>query len=65
MLGQNSNPVLEEGEDLYMMVGDFLDDPINTSDADHLLISNGYISIVAHTVDNTDYEECERLRKSF
>ena len=65
MLGQNSNPVLEEGEDLYMMVGDFLDDPINTSDADHLLISNGYISIVAHNVDNTDYEECERLRKSF
>ena len=65
MLGQDSNPVLEEGEDLYMMVGDFLDDPRNTDDADHRIIADGYISIVAHNVDNTDYTEQERLKGIF
>ncbi len=65
MLGQSSTPVLEEGEDLYMMVGDFLDDPRNSDAADHRLIADGYISIVAHNVDSTDYEEMERLGKKF
>lgn len=65
MLGQSSNPVLEEGEDLYMMVGDFEDDQRNTDEADHRLVANGYISIVAHKVDCTDYSECERLRNIF
>ena len=62
MLGQSSNPVLEEGEELYMMVGDFENDPRNTPEADHLLVQEGYVSIVAHNVDCTDYEECNRLR---
>ncbi len=62
MLGQSSNPVLEEGEELYMMVGEFEDDPRNSPDADHHLISDGYISVVAHNVDCTDYEEITRLR---
>lgn len=61
LLGQSSNPVLEEGEDLYMMVGDFQDDPRNNSEADHRLIKNGYISVVAHNLDCTDYEETKRL----
>lgn len=65
MLGQSSNPVLEEGEDLYMMVGDFEDDPRNTSEADHLLVKEGYISVVAHNVDCTDYEESARLSSIF
>jgi 5'-nucleotidase len=60
MLGQSSNPVLEEGEDLYMMVGDFEDDPRNADNADHLLVADGYISVVAHNIDCTDYEETER-----
>ena len=63
MLGQSSRPVLEEGEDLYMMVGDFMDDPRNPADADHRLVSEGYISIVAHNLDCTDYKETERLKK--
>lgn len=63
MLGQSSDPVLEEGEELYMMVGEFLDDPRNTSDADHRLVSEGYISVVAHNVDCTDYSEMERLKE--
>ena len=65
MLGQSSNPVLEEGEDLYMMVGDFEDDPRNTPEADHLLVQNGYVSVVAHNVDCTDYEETSRLSSIF
>lgn len=64
MLGQKSVPELEEGEDLYMMVGEFLDDPRNTPDADHLLIADSYISVVAHNVDSTDYQEVERLRQN-
>ena len=61
MLGQSSTPVLEEGEELYMMVGDFEDDPRNTFEADHRLVKNGYVSVVAHNVDCTDYEETRRL----
>ena len=47
-----------------MMVGDFMNDPRNSPDADHLIMKEGYISIVAHNVDCTDYEESERLRKN-
>ena len=65
MLGQTSNPVLEEGEDLYMMVGDFEDDATNTPEADHLLVANGYISVVAHNIDCTDYCETDRLNTIF
>ena len=64
MLGQRSEPQHEEGEDLYMMVGEFLDDLRNPDDADHHLMSEGYVSVVAHNVDNTDYQEVERLRKN-
>ena len=64
LLGQTSSPAVEEGEKLYMMVGDFMNDPRNGTDADHLLMKEGYISIVAHNVDCTDYEESERLRKN-
>lgn len=62
MLGQNSAPQVEEGEELYMMVGEFLDDPRNTEKADHRLMQQGYISVVAHNVDCTDYNDMERLK---
>ena len=65
LLGQSSTPVLEEGEDLYMMVGDFEDNPTNPSNADHKLIKDGYISVVAHNLDCTDYQETERLETIF
>lgn len=64
MLDQSSTPVVEEGEELYMMVGELWNDPRNTEEADHLLIQNGYISVVAHNVDCTDYEILETLRSS-
>lgn len=62
MLGQKAEPELEDGEELYMMVGEFLDDPRNTATADHLLIADGYVSVVAHNIDCTDYQEIERLK---
>lgn len=65
LLGQSSNPTLEDGEELYMMVGDFQDDDRNPSDADHRLIEQGYISIVAHNIDCTDHKETERISKYF
>ena len=64
-LGQNPNPVLEEGEELYMMVGEFEDDARNTDCADHRIVADGYISVVAHNIDCTDYSETERLRSIF
>ena len=61
-LGQTSRPVCEEGETLYMMVGDFVDDsPAEDLLADHHLVEDGYISIVAHNVDNSDPAEIRRL----
>lgn len=65
LLGQSSNPVLEEGEDLYMMVGEFVDDPRNAHNADHRLVADGYISVVAHNIDCTDYQETDRLKSIF
>ena len=65
MLGQSRNPILEEGEELYMMVGDFEDDPRNQDNADHRLLEDGYISVVAHNIDCTDYEGYKRLSDIF
>lgn len=61
-LGQSSSPSLEPGEKLYMMVGDFLDDERNDSRADHRLMADKYISIVADNIDSTDYPEETRLK---
>ena len=44
------------------MVGDYIDDPDNQETADHLLMKRKYISIVAHNLDTTDYEEVERIK---
>ena len=45
-----------------MMVGEFKDDsPVDDILADHHILADGYISIVAHNVDNTDREEISRL----
>lgn len=61
LLGQKSTPEVEEGEELYMMVGEFMDDERNGIRADHKLMENGYVSITAHNVDCTDYQEHDRL----
>lgn len=48
------------GRDYYWMTGEFLDKEENPS-GDHKLLKNGYITIVPHNIDNTDYTEIERL----
>lgn len=54
----------EEDEEVYQMVGDVVSDPDNADDADHLLIRQGYITVVAHNLDNTDYAHARLLRDS-
>ncbi len=61
-LGIDLNPPREEGEELYMMAGSFVDDPGNDARADHQALRVGYISFVAHNLDTTDYAELDRLR---
>ncbi len=46
---------------MYKLVGDFSSDSDNSADADHLLTDNGYVSIVPHTIDSTDYEQLKVL----
>lgn len=62
MLGQSSDAIIEPGEKLYMMVGDFQDDPSNTERADHHLMAQGFISVCPCHIDSTDYDEFSRLR---
>ncbi len=52
----------EEGEEILMMVGTYVDSPDNTDEADNHIIGDGYISIVAHNLDTTDYDEVKRLK---
>lgn len=62
VLGQTSFPKAEEGETLYMMVGNFIDDsPEEDALADHHLLAEGYITITAHNIDSSDKEEIRRL----
>lgn len=60
--GKAEETAADEGERMYMMVGEFIDDERNSDEADHLIVKSGYISVVAHRVDGTDYDEVKRLR---
>lgn len=46
---------------MYKLVGNFSSDTDNSADADHLLTDEGYVSIVPHTIDSTDYEQLKIL----
>ncbi len=61
-LGVDLNPVAGENEELYMLAGTYIDDPGNDSRADHIIVNDGYISVVAHNNDSTDYAELERMK---
>ena len=51
------------GRHYFWMVGEFEDEERpGDPDADHHLVDSGYIAIVPHRIDTTDYEEMERLR---
>ena len=53
----------EAGESVYMMVGNFVDESTD-ADADHHLVRAGYISIVEHNFDNTDYSRIPYLKEA-
>ena len=55
------DPSEKPAEKMYKLVGNFSSDTDNSSDADHLLTDNGYVSIVPHTIDSTDYEQLRIL----
>ena len=56
--------VPEEGEELYFMVGTFVDDPDNVPGADHHLVKEGYVTVTVHNLDNTDRALADRLRRN-
>jgi len=52
------------GRHYFWMVGEFEDEEaVGTPDADHHVVDSGFVSIVPHRIDTTDYEEMERLRQ--
>lgn len=55
------DPSEKPAEKMYKLVGNFSSDTDNSTDADHLLTDNGYVSIVPHTIDSTDYEQLKIL----
>ena len=48
-------------EELYVMAGDFVSEADNLPDADHILMSQGYITITPQNIYNTDEAELLRL----
>lgn len=64
MLGMSSVAQAEQGEKLYMMVGDFVDSPDNPERADHHLMAEGYIAVTPCDIDTTDYTEYGRMAAS-
>lgn len=60
--GRETEAAAGNGERLFIMSGEFKDDDRNPADADHRYNKEGYITIVPHNIDCTDYTELERLR---
>lgn len=54
----------EEGEQMYFMIGTFVDDSKDDPGADHNLMKDGYISITVHNFDNTDRKTSAALKKA-
>ena len=48
-------------EELYVMAGDFVSEPDNLPDADHLLMREGYITVTPQNIYNTDLDELDRI----
>jgi len=61
-LWQQHRVELEEGEQAFFMKGDFVSDDEDPSSADHLLVDQGWITVVPFCADLTDYRELKRLQ---
>lgn len=48
-------------EKIVVMAGDFVSREGNPADADHLLLSRGWVTVTPGNIDNTDYSEMKRL----
>ncbi len=59
-LWQHQRVELEPGEKSYFMVGEFVNDDADATMADHLLVKEGWVTIVPCTIDPTDYETLRR-----
>lgn len=53
----------EDANEFFFMTGIFENLEPKESIGDHVLNEQGYVTIVPHKIDNTDYEEVERLQK--
>ena len=51
------------GSHYYWMTGEFFNLEPGNKESDHNLVKDGFISIVPHKIDTTDYSEVERLSK--
>ncbi|MBQ9462977.1 MAG: 5'/3'-nucleotidase SurE [Bacteroidales bacterium] len=49
------------GEDFYVMAGDIVENPGNLPDADHRLMSEGFVVVTPLNLDHTDTTELDRL----
>ena len=49
------------GEEFLVMAGDMIDEEINDSCSDNRIVKEGYISITAHNMDNSDKDEAAVL----
>ena len=54
-------PAPEEGEELFMMAGDIVNDSVNDPEADINLLSQGYATISCHQLLSQDLTENARL----
>lgn len=49
------------GFNYYWMTGEFYNLEPDNNESDHNVVENGYVSIVPHKIDTTDYDELKRL----
>lgn len=64
-LEECSIPAPEEGMSAFNMVGEYVDAEFNKPTADHKLMEKGYVTIVPHNIDFTDYKEMERMKQNW
>lgn len=55
----------EDGMEVFKMLGDYEDSAENLPTADNRLMAKGYVTIVPHSIDYTDYNEMKRLAETW
>ena len=53
------------GKPYYWMSGEFINTDQESSDADHILLENNYVTIVPHKIDTTDYNTKKLLEETW